>query len=65
MARHSGSARDPFSSEPSKTSNTPGMGWVIIGFVVICVAVAAANLSGASLPFNGTAHVAGPANSQG
>ena len=64
MSKHSGSARDPFSTSPSKTSSTPGMGWVIVGFVVIGLAVAVANMSGAT-PFGGTSHVAGPANSQG
>jgi len=43
MLKHTGSARDPFELEPSKSmSSTPGLGWVVIGFVAICVAVALA-----------------------
>ena len=61
--KHSGSARDPLTTEKSSTSRTRGMGWVIIGFVVICVAVAAADMSGTSLQ-NGIAHLAG-STSQG
>ncbi len=63
MSTHSGSARDPFTSEPSKTSSTPGMGWVIIGFVLVCVAVAAVNMGGVSL--TGGSHVASASSVQG
>ena len=63
MTIHSGSARDPLSSEASKTSSTPGMAWVIIGFVVVCAAVAAFNMGGISL--SGGSHVATTTASQG
>lgn len=47
MLKHTGSARDPLPSEPnSSSSSTPGLGWVIAGFVVICIAVALAQNSG-------------------
>ncbi len=43
MFKHTGSARDPFELEPSKSAqSTPGLGWVIVGFVAICIAVALA-----------------------
>ena len=43
MLKPTGSARDPLPSEPrSSTSSTPGLGWVIAGFVLICAAVALA-----------------------
>jgi hypothetical protein len=64
MIKHSGSARDPLTTEKSSSSSTPGMGWVIVGFVVICMAVAAANLGGGWLQ-NGVAHLAGSTSSQG
>ena len=52
MSKHSGSARDPFSVESSKTSSTPGLAWVVIGFVVICVAVAATGFAAlGALPY--------------
>ncbi len=63
MSTHSGSARDQITSEPSKTSSTPGMGWVIIGFVLVCVAVAAVNIGGVSL--TGGSHIAATPSSQG
>ena len=64
MARHSGSARDPLNMEKSSSSSTPGMGWVIAGLLVICVAVAAANIGGGWLQ-NSVAHIAGAASAQG
>ena len=64
MTRHSGSARDPLTTEKSSSSSTPGMGWVLIGFLVICMAVAAVNLGGPALQ-NGVAHMAGSTSSQG
>ena len=42
MFNHTGSARDPLSQEKSSTSSTPGLGWVVAGFIAICVAVAVA-----------------------
>ncbi len=43
MLKHTGSARDPQSLEHSSSSpSTPGLGWVVAGFVAICVAVALA-----------------------
>ena len=43
MLNHTGSARDPLPSKPnSSSSSTPGLGWVVAGFIAICVAVAVA-----------------------
>ncbi len=43
MLKPTGSARDPLPSKyRSSSSSTPGLGWVVIGFVAICVAVALA-----------------------
>jgi hypothetical protein len=64
MLRHSGSARDPFDIEKSSSSSTPGMGWVVVGFVVICAAVAAFNLGGPALQ-QSVAHIAGSIAHQG
>jgi hypothetical protein len=64
MVRHSGSARDPLNVEKSSQSSTPGMGWVIGGLVVICLLVAAADMSGGWLQ-NSIAHVAGSVSGQG
>ena len=64
MSKHSGSARDPLSYEPSKSSFTPGMVWVVIGFVAIVTVVAAANTGILPLP-GGPAHVAGAPSGQG
>ncbi len=64
MLKHSGSARDPLTGEKSSSSSTPGMGWVIIGFVVICIGVAAVNLGGSALQ-SGVAHMAGSTSQQG
>ncbi len=63
MSTHSGSARDPLTTEASKTSSTPGMAWVIIGFLVVCAAVATFSMGGISLS-NGS-HVAATTASQG
>jgi hypothetical protein len=60
MTRHSGSARDPLNIEKSSTSSTPGMGWVLAGFVVIVLAVAFASATGAWLP-DQIAHLTGSA----
>jgi hypothetical protein len=43
MLKHTGSARDPLELEPSSSPSTPGMGWVIAGFVAICLVVALAS----------------------
>jgi hypothetical protein len=64
MIRHSGSARDPLNTEKSSSSSTPGMGWVLVGLLVICAVVAAANLGGGSLQ-QGVAHIAGAVSHQG
>ena len=64
MTTHTGSARDPLKTEPSSSSRTPGMGWVIAGLVVICIAVAAANMSGGWLQ-DSVAHLAQGASAQG
>lgn len=43
MLKPTGSARDPLPSDhKSSSSSTPGLGWVVVGFVVICIAVALA-----------------------
>ncbi len=43
MLTPTGSARDPLPSKPnSSSSNTPGLGWVVAGFVAICICVALA-----------------------
>ncbi len=47
MLRPTGSARDPLPSDhKSSSSSTPGLGWVAIGFLAICVAVALAQGGG-------------------
>lgn len=62
MLRHSGSARDPLGIEKSSSSSTPGMGWVVVGFLVICAVVAVANVGGVQ---QGVAHIAGSLVHQG
>ena len=43
MLKPTGSARDPLPSEHhSSSQSTPGLGWVVAGFVAICIAVAVA-----------------------
>jgi len=43
MLKPTGSARDPLPSKQSSSSlSTPGLGWVVAGFVAICIAVALA-----------------------
>ncbi len=64
MAHHSGSARDPLTTERSSNSQTPGMGLVIAGFVIVCLVVAVANMSGGWLQ-NSIAHVAQSVSAQG
>jgi hypothetical protein len=63
MLKHTGSARDPLELEPSSSTSTPGLGWVIAGLVVICLIVAAAN--GSSWLQSSVAHMANAASSQG
>jgi hypothetical protein len=47
MLTPTGSARDPLPSKPnSSSSSTPGLGWVVAGFVAICIAVALAQGGG-------------------
>ena len=47
MLRPTGSARDPLpSNHRSSNASTPGLGWVVAGFVAICVAVALAQTGG-------------------
>jgi hypothetical protein len=47
MLKPTGSARDPLpSNRTSSSSSTPGLGWVIAGFVAICIAVALAQGGG-------------------
>ena len=43
MLKPTGSARDPLPSDRrSSSSSTPGLGWVVAGFIAICIAVALA-----------------------
>ncbi len=43
MLNPTGSARDPLPSKHrSSSSSTPGLGWVVAGFVAVCIAVALA-----------------------
>jgi len=43
MHKPMGTARDPFPpARRSSSPTTPGLGWVIAGFVAICIAVALA-----------------------
>ena len=63
MLKHTGSARDPETLEPSRSSSsTPGLGWVVAGFVAICIAVAVAQ--GGWLQHN-VAQMAAAAGSRG
>lgn len=63
MLKHTGSARDPFELAPSTTKSTQGLGWVVVGFVAICLIVAAAHSTGWLQ--DTAAHMAAAASSQG
>ena len=62
MIRHSGSARDPLDIEKSSSSSTGGMGWILVGLLVICAVVAVANVGGVQ---ESVAHFAGSIAHQG
>ena len=63
MLKPTGSARDPLpSTYKSSSSSTPGLGWVIIGFVAICIVVVLAQGGGLQ---HAVALMAGAGASQG